>query len=377
MKEDTAENRTISVIIPAFNRPESLRNFLETVKKQSYKHLELIVADDCSDVPLSDVVADYPEVIYLRNEKNLGYSANMINAMKYASGAFIHFASDDDEMGESCFFENAMERFDSCPETDAVFSRLEILSSYRNIVNRKDFSETFTPEEFFEMLKSIRFSFLDYFALSTFVFKKELLHLTAPFVTETPESNSIDISTIIKYTAACRRIDFIDCVGYRWQKFTPDSLGNAKKDDLAYQTLCSVSAVVDVYRHFNGSGKYKDLLNAYVEYIFQAILADYYSLNIEEKIKEIPAAVRGQRVYVYCRGWVGLRIEDHLRKNGINILAFIEDFKSANEDTVSFEKFLEDKRQCTVIIASTKHRDVLNIYKKLNRLANITIIDLI
>ncbi|MBU4370171.1 glycosyltransferase [Patescibacteria group bacterium] len=38
----------VSVGIPTYNRPESLRRTLECITSQTYKNLEIIISDNCS-----------------------------------------------------------------------------------------------------------------------------------------------------------------------------------------------------------------------------------------------------------------------------------------------------------------------------------------
>ncbi|WP_457568582.1 glycosyltransferase [Desulfurobacterium sp.] len=91
----------VSVVIPAYNRPEFLRQAMESVVNQSRKPDELIVVDDN---PFSDenekVVLEFADrfhfVKYFRNEENLGVTGNYARAIEVASGDYVKLLADDD-----------------------------------------------------------------------------------------------------------------------------------------------------------------------------------------------------------------------------------------------------------------------------------------
>ena len=42
------ENKLVSIVIATFNAEKYILDLLDSVKKQTYENLELIIADDCS-----------------------------------------------------------------------------------------------------------------------------------------------------------------------------------------------------------------------------------------------------------------------------------------------------------------------------------------
>ena len=48
-----------SVIIPVYNRPDELKELLESLNKQTYKEFEVIVVEDGSDLKSDQVVEEY------------------------------------------------------------------------------------------------------------------------------------------------------------------------------------------------------------------------------------------------------------------------------------------------------------------------------
>jgi glycosyltransferase involved in cell wall biosynthesis len=98
----------VSCVITTYNRPELVKSAIDSVLRQTYINIELIVIDDCSAADYSEIstIADSDSRInYYRNEKNSGLSASRNNALQYCSGEFIGFLDDDDQ-----WFANKIEK---------------------------------------------------------------------------------------------------------------------------------------------------------------------------------------------------------------------------------------------------------------------------
>lgn len=92
---------TVSVIIPTYNRVDSLRRAIESVLAQSYKDWELIVVDDGSPTDaISEVLRHYvsrePRIRYLRQINRGSYQARN-TGIAHAKGKYVAFLDDDDE----------------------------------------------------------------------------------------------------------------------------------------------------------------------------------------------------------------------------------------------------------------------------------------
>jgi glycosyltransferase involved in cell wall biosynthesis len=89
----------VSVVLPTFNREQTLARAVASVLNQSYRDLELIVVDDGSTDRTAEVMAgfDDPRLRYLRLEKNGGASRARNAGLRAAKGEFIAFQDSDDE----------------------------------------------------------------------------------------------------------------------------------------------------------------------------------------------------------------------------------------------------------------------------------------
>ena len=91
----------VSVILPVHNRPEYLVEAAESILAQTFRDLELVIVDDCSDNPqtarsAADIAAKDPRVRVIRREKNGGPAAARNTAIANARAPLIAFMDDDD-----------------------------------------------------------------------------------------------------------------------------------------------------------------------------------------------------------------------------------------------------------------------------------------
>jgi len=89
-----------SVIIPTFNRIESLRRSLDSLVNQTYRNFEVIVVDDYYTEPTSNFinVDSYNfGLTIIRNQKNLGPAGSRNKGILNSKFDWIAFLDDDDE----------------------------------------------------------------------------------------------------------------------------------------------------------------------------------------------------------------------------------------------------------------------------------------
>lgn len=89
----------VSVIIPSHNRRDFLECALESVFKQSFKNLEVIVVDDASSDDTQGMLQQMtdPRLITIKNSKNAGVSYSRNKGIEASRGDYIAFLDSDDQ----------------------------------------------------------------------------------------------------------------------------------------------------------------------------------------------------------------------------------------------------------------------------------------
>ena len=88
----------VSVIIPVYTGSQYLSRALESALCQDVP-LEVIVVNDCSPEDVDAVIAPYlarPELVYLKNEQNLGAADSRNRGVQNARGKYVAFLDADD-----------------------------------------------------------------------------------------------------------------------------------------------------------------------------------------------------------------------------------------------------------------------------------------
>ncbi|MBU5689296.1 MAG: glycosyltransferase family 2 protein, partial [Candidatus Aenigmarchaeota archaeon] len=96
----------VSVVIPTYNRKEMLIRLIKSIKKSTYKNLEIIVVDDAStDGTYEEIKRKFPDVKIVRNEKNLLLAASRNIGIKNSKGKYIFLIDDDNVVDKNCIYE--------------------------------------------------------------------------------------------------------------------------------------------------------------------------------------------------------------------------------------------------------------------------------
>ena len=99
MKEDADLQLLVSVIIPVYNVAPYLRQALDSVINQTYKHLEIIVIDDDSSDGSDEICDEYArkdERIRVIHQENRGLSAVRNRGLEMMTGDAVVFLDPDD-----------------------------------------------------------------------------------------------------------------------------------------------------------------------------------------------------------------------------------------------------------------------------------------
>ena len=122
-----ARQGLVSVVIPAFNKPEYTRKTIHSVMSQTYRPIEIILSDDNSPTSLKPLADEKKaqcgpglDIKYFRQKENLNYYWNLQFCMKEATGQYLVLLDHDDWLIDCDFFSDAIKAIED--RTDCYLS---------------------------------------------------------------------------------------------------------------------------------------------------------------------------------------------------------------------------------------------------------------
>lgn len=96
-----------SILIPTYNGANVIGDTLRSLLSQGFQNFEIIVQDDASKDDTIETIGSFSDsrIKIFQNEKNLGYSANLNDLSKKATGDIIYLMGQDDILGRDALLE--------------------------------------------------------------------------------------------------------------------------------------------------------------------------------------------------------------------------------------------------------------------------------
>lgn len=108
----------ISVVIPSYNRKESVLALLADIYLQENVEFEVIVVDDCSpDGSANAIAANYPQAVLLRNERNGGPCVTRNRGIRAARGRIVVGFDSDVTVPDRHLLARVGETFQGMPDS--------------------------------------------------------------------------------------------------------------------------------------------------------------------------------------------------------------------------------------------------------------------
>ena len=120
---DNPARPVVSIVIPAFNRPDYARRLLQSIVEQSYRPIEVILSDDCSPNSLEPLAQEFQlmanndlVIRFFRHTTNLGVMGNFTFAVRQATGKYLVPFAHDNWFIDNDFLAEAVAIMESEPE---------------------------------------------------------------------------------------------------------------------------------------------------------------------------------------------------------------------------------------------------------------------
>lgn len=114
----------ISCIVPVFNGETYLREALDSILAQTYRPIEIVVADDGSTDETAAIAASYGEAVRYIHQPNAGAPAARNLGLRHATGELIAFL-DADDLWHPEKLTRQMEMFEAQPDLDVCVTHLQ------------------------------------------------------------------------------------------------------------------------------------------------------------------------------------------------------------------------------------------------------------
>lgn len=105
MKKITLEKPLVSAIIPTYNIGKTAIECIDSIFKQDYKNLEVIVIDNGTDGTFEKAKKKYPSIKGHISKKNLGSTGGQNAGLKLTKGEYIWFIDHDNIMNKNMLSE--------------------------------------------------------------------------------------------------------------------------------------------------------------------------------------------------------------------------------------------------------------------------------
>ncbi|MGT2911808.1 SP_1767 family glycosyltransferase [Streptococcus cameli] len=215
------ENEIISIIIPVYNVKQYLKRCLDSILKQTYSNLEIILVNDGSTDGSAIICNEYAakdKRIRVIHQSNSGVSQARNNAIKQATGRYITFIDSDDFIEEH--YLEALHTSLVKNKTDIAVCNFasfnEERQSFLFFTRSEDyFEKVYNTQEWLDQEGVARYNMYLVFTFSPLkLFKRELFDGIEYPVNRVRE----DDATIYKLYLKAKTISFINSPGYYYSQ---------------------------------------------------------------------------------------------------------------------------------------------------------------
>lgn len=381
MKDDAL----ISVLIPAYNHENYIQDTIDSVIRQTYNNIELIILDDGSSDNTLAKIKEYESKCQKRfkrflysTQKNQGTVKTLNSLLSKAKGEYIAMIASDDMYYDEAL-ELELEELKKDPNISLVTGRSTVINSqgkvcYLNSKQQltvsiscakwKDYNDYISSIRKVDYLsnKFGRYDDLSKFNYITngYLIKRSFLDKVLPFKEQAPMEDywlMLQLSKISKFK-------FIDKPLFYYRQHDTNTIKNKPKMKKMGDMTLSYERTLYLKEDT------KDMNEAYLEYknkyIHNAVveydrLAHFEIMNLElSKIEKQLKQANISNVYVYCFNDLGQAVYERLYYSNYNVICmFDQNAKNiAQKDikVVQFDpKYLEPNS--AVIVASGLYQD--------------------
>ncbi len=281
--------KKISVIIPAYNRAETIRRSVESVLNQTYPNIEILVVNDGSTDNTGDILDEIQENWGKQNPKsqhqllvihteNQGVSMARNEGLKVMTGEYVGFVDSDDYI-EATMYEKLIEKAEA-EELDIVACETEAIYPMGNVIISSRIQD---GQDSRKLLVDA------YTVLWNKIYRRELLE----GITFKENVWYEDVLFLFLVYPKCHRVGSIADVGYYYVQ-NEGSITYTYNEKL-YQLIENMDDIIDYYEEQGLTSCYlAELEYSYVRYLYGTFMRRLMKSKDFEKVEEGRVFVEGK-----------------------------------------------------------------------------------
>lgn len=278
-------NKKVSIIVPVYNVEKFLKECINSIIKQSYNNLEILIIDDGSTDSSGKICDEYLKKdfrIKVIHQENQGLSGARNTGLKYSTGDYITFIDSDDFIDKNMIKEmlnNLIETNSDIVVCGTIFCNEEGEYLYEKVSKDKIIYKN--EYQIKELVNGINIPVMSWGKL----FKKEILNNFEFPLKKYHE----DVFTTYKLLDKANKTNVLDKSYYYYRQVQ----GSIMNSSFNIKHLDGIEAVLERNKFLeNKYPQYKQYDYANLVYICckvyeKMILANYKDKNIEKKIQKI------------------------------------------------------------------------------------------
>ena len=118
----------VDILLATYNGEKYIKEQIESILNQTYKNIQIIISDDCSQDKTREILKEYEKndkIKVFYQEKNLGYVKNFEFLLKQVENN-LYMLSDQDDVWKKEKIEKTVEKLKN-ENLDLVFGDLEVV----------------------------------------------------------------------------------------------------------------------------------------------------------------------------------------------------------------------------------------------------------
>lgn len=222
----------IDVLLATYNGEKYLKEQLDSILKQTYSNIRLIISDDCSNDNTRKILSEYAEKdnrieLYFQ-EKNKGYLGNFEFLLGKVENE-LYMLSDQDDVWKEDKIERTYKKMKES-DADLVFTDLEVVDEKLQLIDKSFWRQ----KGFYKKLRkdkkyNYRGLFLNnYITGCTILTKKKFTKDILPFPKSKYISHDYWIAIVISQSG---NIEYLDYSSIKYRQHEKNLIGNKRKSD--------------------------------------------------------------------------------------------------------------------------------------------------